>query len=33
MLSIEEVVTLIFEFIKGKEYALRNTENCSDTLF
>jgi len=33
MLSIEEVVTLIFEFIKGKEYALRNTENYSDTLF
>ena len=33
MLSIEEVVILIFEFIKGKEYALRNTENCIDTLF
>lgn len=33
MLSIEEVVTLIFEFIKGKEYALRNSQNYSDTLF
>ncbi|MFU2158162.1 MAG: (d)CMP kinase [Caldisericum sp.] len=32
-LTIDEVITLIMEFIKGKEYALRNSQNYSDSLF
>lgn len=32
-LTVDEVITLILEFIKGKEYALRNNKNYSETLF
>ncbi|BAL80564.1 (d)CMP kinase [Caldisericum exile] len=32
-LKIDEVITLIMEFIRGKEYALRNSKNYSDSLF
>lgn len=32
-LTVDEVITLIMEFIKGKEYALRNSQDYSDSLF